>query len=75
MDIIIYPPEGDPPATWWDEECDKSLLVGVYKYGECRVSVCLLLAGLKIATDGIAKVTKTGLVTCLATIYLSEMRY
>ena len=35
LDIIIYPPEGDPPATWWDEECDKSLLVGVYKYGEC----------------------------------------
>ncbi|KAL9976050.1 hypothetical protein ACROYT_G013284 [Oculina patagonica] len=33
VDIIIYPPEGDPPATWWDEECDKSLLIGVYKYG------------------------------------------
>lgn len=35
LDITIYPPEGDPPANWWDEECDKSLLVGVYKYGEC----------------------------------------
>ena len=33
LDIVIYPPEGDPPAPWWDEECDKSLLVGVYKYG------------------------------------------
>ena len=34
LDIVIHPPEGDPPATWWDEECDKSLLIGVYKYGE-----------------------------------------
>ena len=34
LDIVIHPPEGDPPATWWDDECDKSLLVGVYKYGE-----------------------------------------
>ena len=33
VDIVIYPPEGDPPASWWDEECDKSLLMGVYKYG------------------------------------------
>lgn len=33
VDIVIHPPEGDPPASWWDEECDKSLLIGVYKYG------------------------------------------
>ena len=35
VDIVIHPPEGDPPASWWDEECDKSLLIGVYKYGKC----------------------------------------
>lgn len=35
LDIVIHPPEGDPPASWWDEECDKSLLIGVYKYGQC----------------------------------------
>lgn len=50
LDITIYPPEGDPPANWWDEECDKSLLVGVYKYGyehyktmRADPSLCFLL--------------------------------
>lgn len=34
-DIRIPPisAEGEPPASWWDEECDKSLLVGVFKHG------------------------------------------
>lgn len=34
-DIPIPPinAEGEPPASWWDEECDKSLLVGVFKHG------------------------------------------
>ena len=47
LDIIIYPPEGDPPATWWDEECDKSLLVGVFKYGECYVQPLSILSKLR----------------------------
>lgn len=25
--------DGEPPAPWWDEECDKSLLIGVFKHG------------------------------------------
>lgn len=35
LDIIIYFFEGDFLVNWWDEECDKLFLVGVYKYGEC----------------------------------------
>lgn len=33
-------PDGEPPVPWWDEDADKSLLVGVYKHGEngCFVS-------------------------------------
>ena len=40
-DIPIPPPvtEGDPPAKWWDEEADKSLLVGVYKHGYDRFNL------------------------------------
>lgn len=26
-------PDGDPPAPWWTEVCDKHLLVGVFKHG------------------------------------------
>ncbi|XP_033117287.1 chromodomain-helicase-DNA-binding protein 8-like [Anneissia japonica] len=33
LPIPIPVPEGDRPAMWWDEECDRSLLVGVYKHG------------------------------------------
>ena len=25
--------EDDPPALWWDDDCDKSLLVGIVKHG------------------------------------------
>ena len=25
--------DGEPPATWWDDAADKSLLVGVFKHG------------------------------------------
>ena len=25
--------EGDPPNDWWDEDADKSLVIGVYKHG------------------------------------------
>lgn len=40
-EIPIPPPvaEGDPPAVWWDEEADKSLLVGVYKHGYDRFNL------------------------------------
>lgn len=32
--LPINPPLCDQaPATWWDTECDKSLLVGTWKYG------------------------------------------
>ena len=24
----------DPPSYWWDEDADKSLLIGVYKHGK-----------------------------------------
>lgn len=40
-DISIPPPvsDGDPPASWWDEEADKSLLIGVYKHGYDRFNL------------------------------------
>ena len=25
--------EGDLPVPWWDEEADKCLIIGVFKYG------------------------------------------
>ena len=31
--------EGDLPAPWWDEEADKSLLVGIFKHGYDRYSL------------------------------------
>lgn len=39
-DIDIPPPccDGDPPAFWWDEESDRSLLVGVFKHGQFLLS-------------------------------------
>ena len=65
LNIIIYPPEGDPPATWWDEECDKSLLVGVYKYGEC------LQLGSKLQLIGSPKGLKLPLFICQSGHYIS----
>ncbi|RWS09516.1 Kismet-like protein [Dinothrombium tinctorium] len=40
-DIPIPSPvaDGDPPCSWWDEECDKSLLIGVYKHGYDRFNL------------------------------------
>jgi chromodomain-helicase-DNA-binding protein 7 len=34
-DISLSAPiaDSEPPAFWWDELSDKSLLVGVYKHG------------------------------------------
>lgn len=31
--------DGDPPSSWWDEECDKSLLIGVFKHGYDRYNL------------------------------------
>ncbi|CAH1277583.1 CHD7 [Branchiostoma lanceolatum] len=33
LDIQVPIPEGEPPIDWWDEEADKSLLIGVFKHG------------------------------------------
>jgi superfamily II DNA/RNA helicase len=33
LDLTVPPAEGDPPAAWWDEAMDLSLLVGVFKFG------------------------------------------
>lgn len=32
-------PDGEPPASWWNEEADKSLIVGVYKHGYDRYNL------------------------------------
>ena len=37
LDVPVI--EGDPPAPWWDEEADKSLLVGIFKHGYDRYSL------------------------------------
>ena len=34
LPISVPAAEGDPPVSWWDEDADKSLLIGVYKHGE-----------------------------------------
>jgi hypothetical protein len=34
VDIRLHPPwHPEIPAEWWDVECDKSLLIGIYKHG------------------------------------------
>ena len=47
-DIDFHVPniQADLPASWWDKEADKSLLIGVYKYGyekynQMRADPCL----------------------------------
>lgn len=32
-------PDCDPPAPWWNEEADKSLIIGVYKHGYDRYNL------------------------------------
>lgn len=32
-------PDGDPPSSWWNEEADKSLIIGVYKHGYDRYNL------------------------------------
>ena len=38
LDIQVPIPEGEPPIGWWDEEADKSLLIGVFKHGTGTVT-------------------------------------
>lgn len=33
VDLPPVPVDGDLPAPWWDEDADKSLLVGIFKHG------------------------------------------
>ena len=33
IDIPPPCPEGEPPIYWWDDEADKSVLIGVFKHG------------------------------------------
>ena len=37
-DIPLQVPhvDGEAPTTWWDVEADKSLLIGVFKHGNCQ---------------------------------------
>lgn len=37
--IVYCQPDGDPPTTWWNEEADKSLIIGVYKHGYDRYNL------------------------------------
>ena len=37
LDVPVI--EGEPPAPWWEEEADKSLLVGIFKHGYDRYSL------------------------------------
>ena len=33
LEILSLTPDGEPMTDWWDEEADKSLVVGIYKHG------------------------------------------
>lgn len=37
--IAYCQPDGEPPALWWNEEADKSLIIGVYKHGYDRYNL------------------------------------
>ena len=34
LGLSLPRPDEQPPAPWWNTECDYSLLVGIVKYGE-----------------------------------------
>ncbi|KAG8200736.1 hypothetical protein JTE90_022342 [Oedothorax gibbosus] len=40
-EIPLFVPlaDGEPPAPWWDQELDKSLLLGIYKHGFERYNI------------------------------------
>ncbi len=33
VDLPAPAPDGDVPCSWWDEDADKSLLIGTHKHG------------------------------------------
>ena len=33
IDVNLPLTDGDPPIAWWNEDADKSLVIGVYKHG------------------------------------------
>ena len=35
IDIMTPVSDGGKPVWWWDEQADRSLLVGIYKHGMC----------------------------------------
>nr|XP_018669889.1 chromodomain-helicase-DNA-binding protein 7 isoform X2 [Ciona intestinalis] len=39
LDLEIIDRIQDPPTVWWDHECDKSLLIGIYKHGYEKYSL------------------------------------
>ena len=34
MDLEIFEKISDLPASWWNADCDKCLLIGIYKHGK-----------------------------------------
>lgn len=39
VDLLPCAVDGDLPASWWDDEADKSLLVGIFKHGHDRFNL------------------------------------
>lgn len=39
VDLPPVPVDGDLPAQWWDEDADKSLLVGIFKHGHDKFNL------------------------------------
>lgn len=39
MDLPPVPVDGELPSSWWDDEADKSLLVGIFKHGHDKFNL------------------------------------
>lgn len=39
VDLPPVPVDGDLPAPWWDDEADKSLLIGIFKHGHDKFNL------------------------------------
>lgn len=39
IDLPSVPVDGDLPAPWWDDDADKSLLVGIFKHGHDKFNL------------------------------------
>ncbi len=35
IDLPTPTHDGEVPVAWWDEDADKSLLIGTHKHGQC----------------------------------------